>query len=91
MSELLDKFRGVDDPCIIERVLVAAYGETLRTNDKKGLAKPAASVDAAVFLHADSVPAHIKVREYACGVMKAAAYRRVKVPRGERNFLSGVA
>ena len=69
LNELLEEFKNVDDPFVLERVYAVAYGCALRTkqvDSVKGLAK---NIYEAVFNNEEVYP-HILLRDYARGVIE---------------------
>ena len=69
--ELVRRFEDVDDLYVRERVMAAAYGVAMRTNDGQALAPLAELVYALVFAHGEP-PTHILLRDYARGMIERA-------------------
>lgn len=71
--ELVHRFDDVDDPYVRERVMAAAYGVAMRSNDADALAPLADLVYRLIF--ADGAPpVHILLRDYARGIIERALY-----------------
>lgn len=90
--ELVDQFKAIDDPYVIERLYAVAYGCVLRNReDKKGLTKLAQWFYKNVFKDGRT-PDSILIRDYARGIVEVAVERglikvnldRVKPPYGSR-------
>jgi hypothetical protein len=73
---VLSRFREVDDPYVSERLYAAAYGVALAASDASALGQLAAFVFAEVFADREP-PVHLLLRDYARGVIEAAAERNV--------------
>ena len=72
-AQLVHRFRNVDDPYVLERVMAAAYGIAMRSTDAEGMTPLAAAVYREVF--ADGTPpVHYLLRDYARGVIERALY-----------------
>lgn len=71
--ELVDKFAGLDDMYVADRVLGAVYGALMRSTNAAGVAEIAAAVHHRVF--ASSLPRpHILFRDNARGIIKRAEF-----------------
>lgn len=71
LRELLERFHGVDDAYVAERLYAVAYGCATRCHDPEDLESLAAFVYRRVF--ADGTPPpHILLRDYARGVVERA-------------------
>jgi hypothetical protein len=68
---LIDKFRLVDDPYVIERILAVAYGCTTKIKNSAELESIATAVYNWIFVDGKP-PIHILIRDYARGVIEAA-------------------
>ena len=79
-AQALARFRGVDDPYIIERLAAAACGVVLRNGDAETSVLIANAVET---LNGDDWPLHLLTRDYARRVFAAAAERSWHLP--ERN------
>lgn len=78
-AELLTRFRDVDDPYVIERLLAACYGAVLQGRGKH-LADLAGTVDRLVFGRSP-VLEDILARDHALGILEYAASRST-LPQG---------
>jgi hypothetical protein len=74
LTRLLERFRGVDDPYVTERLMAVAYGCAMRCTCPVGLAELAAEASAQVFGNEGLIP-QILTREYASGVVESAKVR----------------
>ncbi|WP_089777503.1 NACHT domain-containing protein [Haloferax massiliensis] len=72
--ELIERFQGVSDPYILERVYTAAYGAVLRNKDHDAVAEIANTVFEIEFSENDPIP-HLLARDYARGIIELADYR----------------
>ena len=75
-AEIVGMFCEVDDPYVVERVLAAAYGASMRSDDLAGLRGMAKQVYESVFADGKP-PAQLLVRDSARGVVELAAQRGV--------------
>jgi hypothetical protein len=73
LIELVDEFKDVDDPFVLERVYAVAYGCALRTNQVDSLKILAQNVYEAVFNQKEVYP-HILLRDYARGILEYSGY-----------------
>ena len=73
LRHLLERFHGVDDPYVAERLHAAAYGCATRCRNPEDLESLAEFVYRSV-LAADAPPPHILLRDYARGVLERALY-----------------
>lgn len=71
--ELVDKFAGIDDLYVAERVLGAVYGALMRSTNAAGVAEIAEAVHHQVFASGLPRP-HILFRDYARGIIKRAEF-----------------
>lgn len=69
IPKLLNKFKGVNDPYIVERLYAAAYGAVMRTCQKDKLVTVAEYVYEEVFNQKHVYP-HILLRDYARGIIE---------------------
>lgn len=72
-GRLVDRFAGVDDPYVAERVYAVTYGIAMRSHDAEAVEMLALSVYERVFA-SGAPPAHILLRDYARGVIERAIY-----------------
>lgn len=80
-ADLLARFRDVDDPYVVERLLAACYGAALQGNDA-GLVGLAEAVYELVFARSP-VLVDILARDHALGIMEYAASRDATPPHVE--------
>ena len=73
MCELVRQFDDVDDLYVHERVMAAAYGVSMRSNDGQALAPLADLVYRLVFADGEP-PVHILLRDYARSVIERAEH-----------------
>lgn len=73
IEELIERFCDVDDAYVVERVLAAVYGATMRSMDAQGMCAIADRTHAKVFATGRPRP-HLLLREYAQGIIKRAEY-----------------
>ncbi|WP_347310436.1 hypothetical protein [Defluviimonas sp. SAOS-178_SWC] len=73
---LIDRFVGLDDAYVVDRVLAAVYGGATRSSSNEGLAALADTAYSAVFAN-DPIPTHALIRDHALGIIELAAYRCV--------------
>lgn len=79
-TKFVERFAGVDDPYIVERVLASVAGACLRSPDATRLATASAVIWRRVFLEGP-VPIHILARDYGRLVMELALENGV-LPEG---------
>ncbi|WP_159350007.1 hypothetical protein [Roseomonas harenae] len=72
-AELVEHFRELGDPYVVERVLCAAYGAGMLAPRSDGLERLAGT--ALNLLKPPSCPTHLLSRDYARGIVALAAYR----------------
>lgn len=68
-TQLLDKFAGIDDPYILERLLAACYGAAMQGIDRAGCASLASIVWRHYFGADRTPPLHLLSRDYALGIL----------------------
>ena len=71
VARLMDDFRDVDDPYVHERLMCAAYGCVMRSDDRLGSFSLARDVYDRVFA-GGSPPPHLLARDYARGIVEHA-------------------
>jgi hypothetical protein len=76
LRRLLDRFRGVDDPYVTERLMAVSYGCAMRSRSAAGLSEIAEEVAAQVFRSTGSLP-QLFTRDFARGVIECARDRGV--------------
>jgi hypothetical protein len=78
-QKILEQFRDVNDPYVAERLYAVAYGVALRSRtNKNGLKLLATWIYRNIFQD-EKVPAHILLRDYACGVIHVALDEGIKL------------
>lgn len=75
---LLDKFKNVDDPYILERLYAVSYGCTLRSEDMSNIQDLCEYVYNEIFMKKMVYP-HILLRDYARGIIEYALYLKIKI------------
>ncbi|HPQ23002.1 MAG TPA: ATP-binding protein [Candidatus Paceibacterota bacterium] len=86
IPKLLEKFKDVNDPYIIERLFAVAYGCVLRNqNDTKNLKVLAEWIYENIFKD-NKPPIHILLRDYARGVIEVALRRGIKLKINVNNI-----
>ena len=90
---LIDRFAGLNDAYVVDRVLAAVYGGATRSSSDKGLGALAEAAYMAVFAN-DPIPTHALIRDHARGLIELAAHRRVlpasvAVDRARPPYLAG--
>jgi len=73
LRQLLERFHGVDDPYVAERLYAVAYGCATRCHEPEAIESLATFVYRNVFAD-DAPPPHILLRDYARGVVERALY-----------------
>lgn len=76
--QLLERFIGVNDPYVLERVIAGIYGAALQGADTKHLSVVSEAIYKLVFA-AGTPPVNILTRDYARGVIEYT-HRRGKLP-----------
>ena len=77
ICELLVDFRGVNDPYIYERILAAAYGAVLRSENLNELTQLADIILKDIFLDKEEVYPNVLVRDYARNIIEFAVYKQL--------------
>ncbi len=75
---VLEKFAGVDDLYVLERLFAVAYGCAMRSTDVSAVTELAKDVYRLIFKEGTPVP-HILLRDYARGVIEVALHRGAKL------------
>ena len=73
LEGLIDRFEGVDDPYVAERIYAMSYGVAMRSYDASSVRSLARQVHAKVF-EGGTPPPHILLRDYARGVIERAIH-----------------
>ena len=76
LVDVMTKFRGCNDPYVVERLFCAAYGCAMRAGPGEGLERLAAHAYDAVF-RSGSPPPDIMLRDYARGIILLAGHRGI--------------
>ena len=71
--DMVERFDGVDDPYVRERVMAAAYGVAMRSTDAQALTLLADLVYRLIFADGEPI-AHILLRDYARGIIERALH-----------------
>lgn len=75
-AQLIERFAGINDSYVVDRVLAAAYGAATRSYSNDGLTMLAEAAYAAVYAR-EMPPVHALVRDHARGIIELAAHRGV--------------
>ena len=75
-ARLIDRFKGIDDPYILERVIAASYGAALQGMTRDGLAELAQTAFTCVFDRPEPI-VHVLIRDHARGLVELANVRGV--------------
>lgn len=86
LNTLLQDFRDVNDPYVLERLFAVAYGCVLRSNDDNGIRDLALVTFAEVFSKG-TPPPHILLRDYARGIIEVAHHRKIPIKMTVRKIL----
>lgn len=77
ICKLLGDFRGVNDPYVYERILAAAYGAVLRSENLNELTQLADIILKDIFLDEEEVYPNVLVRDYARNIIEFAVYKQL--------------
>jgi len=86
IPKLLEKFKDINDPYILERLLAVAYGCVLRNQEDKVNLKILAKWIYEGTFKDNKPPVHILLRDYARGIIEIALIRGVKIEINEKNI-----
>ncbi|SHE90141.1 NACHT domain-containing protein [Dysgonomonas macrotermitis] len=75
---LLDNFKDVNDPYVLERLYAVSYGCTLHSVDKNSIKNLAEYVYNQIFMPKIVYP-HILLRDYARGIIEYALYFNIEI------------
>ncbi|WPD24046.1 MAG: hypothetical protein SD837_05665 [Candidatus Electrothrix scaldis] len=78
-SDLLERFRDVDDLYVLERLLAAAYGASCRDQNRERLKKYSSMVFKYIFAE-NTPPLGLLLRDYSLGIIELARYHDVLAP-----------
>ena len=87
MIKLIEKFDGVDDPYVMERIYAAAYGCALLSKPAEKLKNLAKSVYQHIFDTEGEVYPDAQVRDYAKGVVEYALTKYPDITLGDKPYL----
>ena len=73
---LIDRFKNIDDPYILERIIAASYGAALQGMTSNGLAELAQTAFTCVFDRPEPI-VHVLIRDHARGIIELAHVRGV--------------
>lgn len=76
LIQLLEKFKGVDDPYVYERIFGTVYGCVLRASDQRCLPELCEYVFKTIF-EPELVYPHVLVRDYAAGIISFGLHLKV--------------
>jgi len=92
--DLIERFQGVNDPYILERVYAAAYGGVLRNRRQESAVEVAELVYESEFEDEDPVP-NVLSRDYARGIIEAVVNLdgdfEVDIDRGRPPYNSSIS
>ena len=77
LQNILQKFEGINDPYVYERLYAVAYGCALRTQDQKSLVSLSNYIYKTIF-DTEYVYPHILLRDYARGVIEYTLHLDLK-------------
>ena len=87
MIKLVEKFDGVNDPYVVERIYAAAYGCALLSKTANRLPELAQSVYAHIFDVEGEVYPDAMVRDYAKGVIEYTLTKYPDLQLGDKTFV----
>lgn len=87
MMKLIEKFDGVDDPYVVERVYAAAYGCALLSKRTDKLPELARCVYAHIFDKEGEIYPNALVRDYAKGIIEYTLSEYPETPLGARPYV----
>ncbi|EBO6557625.1 hypothetical protein FNH72_09045 [Salmonella enterica subsp. arizonae] len=76
ITALIDSFKDVNDPYVLERILAASYGAVLNSVTLDDLDKLSENIVATIF-EAKEVYPNVLVRDYARNIIEYALYKKV--------------
>jgi len=76
-SEILDKFYYVDDDYIRERLLAAAYGSLIRSQNIDALKNVAVKIFYQLFKNKETTPTNVMIRDYGRLILEMALEKQV--------------
>ena len=87
MIKLIEKFEGVNDPYVMERIYAAAYGCALLSKTANGLPELTKCVYTHIFDVEGEVYPDAMVRDYAKGVIEYSLTKYPDLQLGEKTFV----
>lgn len=78
LYKIIEKFTGVNDPYVSERLFAVAYGCAMRSNDYNSMKTLAVDIYRLVF-ESGEPPPHILLRDYARGVIEITQHRGIQL------------
>jgi hypothetical protein len=75
---LIDDFKDVNDPYVLERLLAGCYGAMVKSEINSTSKDLAQKIFETFFIHAEP-PVHILTREYARGICEFAIYHKLEM------------
>ncbi|MBO8134122.1 hypothetical protein [Dickeya fangzhongdai] len=76
ITALIDSFKDVNDPYVLERILAASYGAVLNSVILDGLDKLSVNIIATIF-ETEEVYPNVLVRDYARNIIEYALYKDI--------------
>lgn len=77
VKDLLQKFEGVNDLYVYERLFAVAYAVVLRSNNKEELQDLIHYIYEVIFKDKDEVIPNVLLRDYACNIIEYAHYLKI--------------
>lgn len=87
MKRLIEKFDGVDDPYVMERIYAAAYGCALLSKPTAKLQELAKCVYSHIFDQEGEIYPNAMVRDYAKGVIEYSLSKYPDIEFGKKTFV----
>lgn len=78
LRQIIDGFRSVNDPYILERLMAVAYGCTMRSAQASEVAGLAQDIYNWIFRRGTPLP-HVLLRDYARGIVESAVHKGFKL------------
>ncbi|ELV08436.1 Hypothetical protein F387_01755 [Wohlfahrtiimonas chitiniclastica SH04] len=77
VKDLLQKFEGINDLYVYERLFAVAYGVVLRSNDKESLKELSHYIYQIIFKDKTVIIPNVLLRDYACNIIEYAKYHQI--------------
>ncbi|PWD88001.1 AVAST type 2 anti-phage system protein Avs2 [Ignatzschineria cameli] len=77
VKDLLQKFEGVNDLYVYERLFAVAYGVVLRSNDKESLKELSHYIFQIIFKDKTAIIPNVLLRDYACNIIEYTNYLQI--------------